>query len=182
MKKFPCIFIFLFFWEVSTAQEVVINGINKNRPLVWEDFTGKPDGNSTHYAYTYWNINYRYKGVSYNGNTAMIKEPVFTLELDKNLSWVKQGKETPELLKHEQGHFDLGLLCQKEMIGRFNNTVFTRSDFREKLNSLFYSILNKYKAMGKDYDKETNHSKNQESQEKWNTFFASELKTTAATQ
>lgn len=177
MKKYNLLILFLLIGELLFCQEVIINGTNKNRALTWDDFTGKPDKNSTFDAHTYWNVNYRYKKVIYKNDTARIEEPVVILELNKRLSWVKPGRETPNLLKHEQGHFDIGLLCQKELIDKFNTSTFTRFDFRDKVQLLFKTILDKYALMGTKYDDETRHGKNPEKQKSWNDFFSRELKT-----
>jgi len=177
MKKYSFLILFLFARESLFCQDVIISGTNKNRTLTWDDFTGKPDKSSPFDAHTYWNVNYRYKRVVYVSDTAKIEEPVVILELNKNLSWIKPGRETPKLLKHEQGHFNIGLLCQKELIDKFKTTTFTRSDFRDKIQLLFKTILDKYTAMGIKYDDETDHGKNPEKQESWNDFFSGELKT-----
>jgi predicted secreted Zn-dependent protease len=79
------------------------------------------------------------------------------------------------LLKHEQGHFDIGLICQKEIIDQINSTVFLKPEFPGKLQSVFNSILNNYRSLSLKYDEETNHSQNQAKQSTWNDFFAGEL-------
>lgn len=123
MKQY--IFLFILNLIISTAfcQEVLINGDHKNRLLTWDDFTGKPDKSSVHEANTYWKLNYRFQGITFNGDTAKFNELSVKLELDKDKTWIKSGKETPGLLKHEQGHFDIGLLCQQEIIHQFNNKI-----------------------------------------------------------
>lgn len=176
MKIYIFLFFGLFFSESLFCQEVIINGTNKNRPLTWDDFTGNPDKASAYAAHTYWNVNYSYRRVDYIGDTAKITDPVVTLELNKKLSWVKPGKETPGLLKHEQGHFNIGLLCQKELVEQLKKTIFTRSDFRDKIQAVFKTILDKHISMGLKYDEETSHGKNMEKQESWNEFFSKELK------
>ena len=96
-------------------------------------------------------------------------------ELNEKLSWVKSEKQAVGLLKHEQGHFDIGLICQLEMIRQLNSIVFFKSDFQIKIQSVFSSILDKYISLGIKYDEETDHSKNREFQENWNNFFTKEL-------
>jgi Bacterial protein of unknown function (DUF922) len=176
MKKMICILLICALYQTVKCQDVMINGINKNRPLSWDDFTGDPDRGSRHDANTFWNINYAFKGLSFKGDTAKIQGFSFKLSLDEKHSWVKPGKQSDALLKHEQGHFDLGLLCQQEMIKQFSAAVFTRANFQEQVQKLFNSVLEKYRLMGVKYDSETDHSKNQVSQDSWNNFFATELK------
>lgn len=158
------------------GQDVIINGVNKHRLLVWEDFTGKPDKRSEHEANTYWNINFGYQGVRFTNDTAKFTGLNVTLELNNSLSWIKNSKATPYLLKHEQGHFDLGVMCQKEILLQINMAVFLRSDYQKKIQTLFNTTLEKYRILGSRYDEETEHSKFVENQQKWNSFFADALK------
>jgi hypothetical protein len=175
MKKIVFLFMLIVIGKTIFCQDVVIGGINKNRLLTWADFTGKPDKNSAYEANTYWTINYTFDGITFKSDTATIAGFQVKLELDNNKSWVKSGRENASLLKHEQGHFDIGLICQNEMIKQINNTVFLNADFKNKLDNIFSFTLEKYKLMGVKYDEETNHSKNEESQIKWDAFFAKEL-------
>lgn len=175
MKKTFCLLFFISFFENIFCQQVIINGIDKNRLLTWSDFTGTPDKNSVHDANTYWKINYSFSSINYKGDTADIKGFAVKLELEKDRSWIKPGKETTNLLKHEQGHFDIGIICQQEFIQQVNKTIFLKPDFQKKIEELFSTIMIKYTLMGLKYDSETNHSKDQEKQDKWNNFFATKL-------
>ncbi len=175
MKKYICILFLISISKVTFCQDVIINGVNKNTLLTWDDFTGRPDRSSSHDANTYWNLNYTIKDISFKGDTAKIKGFSFKLELNDKLSWIKQGKQTNSLLNHEQGHFDIGLICQLDLIKQFNSTVFLKADFQNKLQTLFAAVLDKYRLLGIKYDEETDHSKNQQSQDRWNIFFAKEL-------
>lgn len=100
---------------------------------------------------------------------------IIKLELNGNKSWVKKGRETENLLTHEQGHFDIGLLCLFELIQTFDSTKFVRSDLPTKHRVLFQTTLEKYQALSLRYDAETNHSKNLGVQIKWNHFLNNEL-------
>ncbi len=172
MKKIISFLIVLCFLQNLFCQQVIINASNKNRLLTWNDFTGKPDKSSSFEANTYWEISYSFKGISFKkGDTATIEGFAVTLTFNTNKSWVKKGSETDYLLQHEQGHFNTGLLCQAEMFNQIKSTVFLKNNFQDKLKAIFSNTMEKYHAMGLKYDEETDHSKNKESQEKWNTFF-----------
>ena len=175
MKRFVFLFLVNIFVTTVYSQVVIINGIDKNRLLTWEDFTGRPDKKSEHAAMASWKIYYSYQGINFNGDTAMLRGLKINLELDKDRSWLKKGRETGDLLKHEQGHFNVGLLCQQEMLKQFTNTVFLKSGWQDKIQKLFNNILDKYLQMDLKYDTETNHSKQKEMQQKWDSFFSTEL-------
>jgi hypothetical protein len=90
-------------------------------------------------------------------------------------SWVKKGKETDELLSHEQGHFNIGKLCAIELTNSISKTVFLKSDFSDKFNAIYKEIRDKYEVMNGQYDLETNHSKDKVNQKKWDDFFKEKL-------
>lgn len=175
MKKYYCIILLLLIANLAYTQDIIISGTNKNRLLNWNDFKGEPDENSPHDANTYWNINYGIKGMTLKGDTVKIGSFSVTLTLDENRSWIKAQKQTDRLLKHEQGHFNIGLICQREIIRQLNSTVFFKDGLQEKMQTVFSSILDKYHLLGQQYDKETDHSKNQQLQDTWDAFFAKEL-------
>lgn len=161
--------------NLAYAQDIIISGNHENRLLSWDDFKGRPDQNSAHDAYTFWNINYSLNGMTLKGDTVKIGSFAVTLTLDEKQSWIKPQKQTDLLLKHEQGHFDIGLICQREMIRQLNSTVFFKYGLQEKIQTIFSTVLDKYQLSGQQYDKETDHSKNLQAQESWNAFFTKEL-------
>lgn len=157
------------------GQDIVINGTTGNRPLVWDDFTGSPDKSSSFEANTYWHINYKYLGITFSGDTVKFTGLNIKLELDPKLSWRKKAFETAELLKHEQGHFDIGIICQKALISNIAKTVFLKNNYNQLLKDVFANTMKKYHETGLQYDAETDHSKNKKAQEQWNEFFKKQL-------
>ena len=176
MIKYICLALLICSGTLAFSQDVIINGVNKNRPLTWDDFKGEPDRGSPYDANTYWTITYNINGISFKGDTAKIGGFSIILTLQEKFSWCKPEKQTDILLKHEQGHFDLALICQREILQQLNNTVFFKADFKDKIPTIFSSILKKYQSMEFKYDEETSHSKNQAAQDNWNNSFANELK------
>jgi hypothetical protein len=175
MKNILVLLFFIVVAENSFCQGVIINGVNKNRPLTWDDFTGTPDKNSSFEANTYWKLNYKFDGIDFKGDTVKLNSFSVGIELDPNKSWVKKGKETADLLNHEQGHFTIGLLCQNDIIRQIRTTIFFKSNFSEKIKEVFTELSKKYDLMSLKYDEETDHSKNKVNQKKWDTFFSEEL-------
>lgn len=157
------------------AQKIIINGQEELRPLVWADFAGEPDGNNPYFAYTFWNIGYRFTGARFTGDAALLEGFELTLQFDPKRSWVKPGKQTDELLRHEQGHFNAGLLCHREILKAMATARFSRTGYKEELQKLVTDAVQKYKDLNRRYDDETAHSINKEAQAKWNAFFEKEL-------
>jgi hypothetical protein len=97
------------------------------------------------------------------------------VELDPARTWARMDKVNDALLAHEQGHFDIGILCGKEILATFKTTNFERSNYRGQMQSIFQDVLKKYIDMGRQYDKETEHYRNKEEQERWNKLLAERL-------
>ncbi|MGQ0738700.1 MAG: DUF922 domain-containing protein [Bacteroidota bacterium] len=156
------------------AQVVVINGEQTNRQLTWNDFRGAPDPASSHFAYTYWNIFYKYDAFDFKGDTAKWKV-IISVELGSN-SWKRKDKVTDTLLRHEQGHFNIGILCAMEIQEKADKTVFFRHDYQLRLVALIKEVIEKYRNVELQYDKETEHFFNRKQQWKWDNFFSAKLK------
>jgi hypothetical protein len=159
---------------VVCAQAIVINGKQTNRPLTWDDFRAEPDPSSSHFAYTYWNILYKYDAFDFKYDTAKWQVNI-SVELGNN-SWKRKDKVTDTLLRHEQGHFNIGILCAMETQEKVNHTAFFRYDYQSRLMAIIREKIEKYRKIEEQYDRETQHYTNREQQWKWDRFFASKLK------
>lgn len=175
ISKTIFVFLFLVITAAASAQKVIISGIEGNRLLQWNDFTGTPDNSNPYFALTFWNINYKFSGVQFDGDKALLNGFEITLQLNPKESWIKKGKESDELLKHEQGHFDVGVICMKELLKKMAAASFTRTGYQQEIQKLTSETIKKYLDMGKQYDNETNHSIKKDEQKKWNEFFSREL-------
>ena len=154
-----------------SAQKILIDGTEGNRSLQWPDFKGAPNSSSPYFAYTAWKTNVKFSGVQFQGEKAVINGFEMTVEFDAKNSWVKKGKETEELLKHEQGHFDIGVLYMQEVLQSIANANFTKAGYKDEFEKLIKDIHHKYVAMGDKYDGDTKHSIQKDEQAKWNAFF-----------
>lgn len=171
------IFIFLFITSLVTTygQKVIVQGHSSSGKLKWSDFTGKPDKNSSFAAFTFYNTGWKIKAIRASGDSMLIEGFEMTVELNDKSSWVKMERATPALLLHEQGHFNMGILSMREIIDTVKKTKFTQANVKEKLPKLVADIAKKYRELGELYDRETDHSKNADMQNKWNGFFAERL-------
>ncbi len=143
---------------------------DKNKPLVWSDFLGKPDNSSGTQAYTFSEMS---STCSWMDDSATIN---LTRFFDKHKSWVKMDKANDYLLKHEQGHFDLTEIYYRKLVKKLKEYRFTAKTFStdfNKINSTNSSDLNKEQDL---YDKETNHSIIELKQKEWDARIATHLK------
>lgn len=163
----------------SYCQKIIIDGKEGNRPLQWVDFKGTPDERSGAFAHTHWRITSKFNTLSFKSDTAVLKGFQINVEFDSPTSWVNKDKSSDAQLKHEQGHFNIAIIWQREMIHAFNTIVFMKADAHEKISGQFKSMYDKCKQMQKQYDRETEYSDNKEQQEKWEKFIKDELERTA---
>lgn len=85
-----------------------------------------------------------------------------------NESWYHKNYRIPEVLNHEQLHFDI---C--ELYGRifYKNILLLRRNGKlteRNLNNLLNEVRDEYDAMQDHYDGETSHSTDREKQKEWN--------------
>ena len=159
---------------IGSAQRILIDGKEQNRDLTWDDFKGKANKEVHYHAMTYTTWNYDYKNVTFRNDTAKFDFNV-SLSFDHERSWVRKGKENPELLVHEQMHFEIAKLSVLELQQRVASEWFTRANLRSKLLLLKTEVMNKYSKMQVQYDTETNHSANTTEQQRWNELITAEV-------
>jgi hypothetical protein len=165
---------FFLFWTLNvSAQKIMIGGEETTRPLTWDDYKGKPDKESTFFAYTFWTISTQYGDFLFKSDTVDWKVTV-VYELGKD-SWKKKDKTSDSLLRHEQNHFDIGRICSAELQSKINSTTFLKSNYQVKFNLMVNECISKCKKMNYQYDVETNHGGNREQQLKWDAFVSGEL-------
>lgn len=164
---------FLFSFQLDEEEESTTLKWNSERTLTWKDFSGKIDTESSFDAWTYSGISYVYSW--YYQDDAIRADLNAWAYFDTEQSWIKKGKMTPELLAHEQLHFNIAELhCRhfEERVDKFTYTLNVESEIDSIYNVAFEEML----AMQIQYDLETDHFKNVEGQKKWNQFVSDELK------
>lgn len=152
--------------KTCNAQTIDEGKVIESNKLSWSDFSGQVDENSKYWATTSWRVIYRYKTLPFHKDTVAIDLSV--IPVLKETSWVLPDKKSAELLMHEQGHFDFGLLVAAEFKRAIKSTVLLRSDYNQKISFVFNSILSNVKQLEVQYDEETNHMKNKKEQLRWN--------------
>lgn len=132
------------------------------RKLTWADFKGQPDQNSKYGAVTYSQFSSTYK---YSPDSLYC---TISCEFIPEQSWVKPNA-TEELLKHEQGHFDLteyiARLFRKELLSYKFESYET---IRTEMKRLSAKYAAKFEEIQDQYDEETHHSKKLLEQTIWN--------------
>jgi hypothetical protein len=147
----------------STGKEAKIPW-SKDYQLQWKDFEA-PAKNDDHYdAFISCRIDYNQSGNKVN---------VFCY-FKKNESWHIEGKQSEDLLKHEQYHFHIAEVYAR----RFRKQI-AETGVRD-ISKKFQAQIDESREAQKNYDEETNHSKNTKAQEKWERYINEELERLAA--
>lgn len=136
--------------------------------LNWADFKGRPDKNSNYEALTYSSIGFY---TEYKDNKLIIHA---NCDFDKSKSWVKKGNEkNAQLLKHEQGHFDLTEIYTRKLRQAFSEV---KDDIaQKKVQSVFEKNQKEYNIIQKKYDTETKNGTIADQQEIWNEYIIKQL-------
>lgn len=153
--------------------------------LTWEDFRGDPPPASLRgtEAAKIW------IGLRYSATWELFFDPVrgqWTARLlgcatqafmDRTRSWVLPDQRHPEVLRHEQGHFDLlevfRRLLEKELRAWIGKPVSaaTREEaeraLTRRLEEVYLGVWEAHEAHQAQYDQETEHGRNQGQQDQW---------------
>ena len=164
-----CFFAFLLCVSFSGEDKIKWKA---DRPLSWKDFKGKHETNTGLHAFTYTEI--ALKMLDHESPDSLLFEVICTF--DKTKSSVLKGKETDSLLKHEQGHFDLGEIYTRLIRKKISETVFKSATISQQLNTIYKACFDQYVKEQDKYDLETDHSMNGASQGLWNIAIQRRLK------
>ena len=143
------------------------------RPLTWSDFSGTVDPESPYDAWTYSGFNYTYTWAS-DGSQVDVVTTAYAF-FDPAQSWVKVSEQTPELLAHEQVHFDISELYMRRFLKAVSSFSFTERVDAE-VDSIYQSWMQALLAAQIEYDEATEHHQNREAQARWSKRIASELR------
>ena len=176
-NKFFFIIIFIFTLQFLSIDLLLSDQSIENRKLRWSDFPGIPDNSSEYEAYTYWFVYYKYEAPVFSKNRVLIKFKVWA-ELGSR-SWVKRSAKklnySKRLLNHEQGHYDIGRTCARDIKKNLMSYKYTRNGYKREVEKIFNSILNKYQKIEKQYDNKTKHMQNKRAQKEWDLSLKNQL-------
>jgi len=151
--------------EIVPVKEKNRINYDSQRPLTYDDFAGRPDQQNPGVAATHSVISIGSE-MMYNqeGFSAQITISVF---MDSQISWMKQEGRYPNVLAHEQLHFDITAYIACLMTEAIKNTTFTRDQFKQQLKELQEQFMRMREEMQQQYDRETQHGLNKKEQAAW---------------
>jgi hypothetical protein len=159
-----------------------------DRPLVWNDFQGRvrDNGNERRVASTTASLGWTYgyevewsdASCAYRITDILSSAVFLTAE-----SWAKPDHRTPDVLAHEQAHFDIAEIYRRAFesetrpfVGvrssctgqsRKRVTRFIASEIEARLGAVYESIWAEFNATQERYDAETEHGVAAQRQEQW---------------
>ena len=129
------------------------------RKLTYSDFAGSAPISSPWVANTSSNIYF-----SYDFNNDQLHEITAYSSFTPSKSWMK--KKIPEVLHHEQLHFDITELYARKLYVDASKLIGQRGNTNQ-LKQLFKDANSECNEMQNQYDEESNHGVNEEKQIEW---------------
>ncbi|MBS7566186.1 DUF922 domain-containing protein [Mucilaginibacter sp. Bleaf8] len=141
------------------------------RQLTPNDFAGNvPVGSEAYIAYTNCSVTMNYQANPGRNGYYQLAFDV-QLVMNRNKSWMNRQRITSpemmaEVLRHEQGHYQLAYLMRQEMQSALSQARYT-NNYQAQVNEIFNHINQKYKQLNADYDEDTNHMLDRKQQNAW---------------
>jgi len=142
---------------------------NENKKLSWDDFKGQcpADFTTDAAAATHCGFGYRIDTTANDGHNGVVVYNSFYA----NKSWVRADGRTPEVLTHEQGHFDLCELYARKFSAAVSVNALTAKD----VQAIYKTISTAYALRQQDYENETQHGTDLFQQKRWRKMIEREL-------
>ena len=159
--------------------------------LKWSDF--EAESNSATFEDSHSIIKYRY---TWTVNSNEMKDQILffieniqlSVEFQSVLSWVRLSQANDNLLKHEQGHFDLAELIKRENLEKLKNKFhekqfptrgkneeqrkqFAKHDSGKMIAEEVEKLEEILSQRRQEYDEQTNFGQNLEKQLEYNSIF-----------
>ncbi len=141
------------------AQEEDLIKWSSERKLQWRDYLAEPDTRSGAAASTSTQIGFEYH-VRDNNLTYTI-----TCKFSKTKSWGRYKNDY--ILSHEQGHFDIAEIFTRKLVKALKEYSYNSSTYRNDLKTIYSEAMKDKEQFQRQYDNETDYSRNKPKQEEW---------------
>ncbi len=145
---------------------------NEHSRLSWDDFKGnvQPETERSAAA-THCGIGFRTKTDCPGGKPKVVVYNTFYT----SKSWVRPDAKMPEILVHEQGHFDLCEIYTRKLRARMELFDFSAADVRTALMNIYDEVSREYENRQQAYEQETVHGTNFTQQKRWSEMMSAQL-------
>jgi hypothetical protein len=173
---FSLFFIFLCAWNsLFTFHKDPVERFSyrEHSQLSWDDFKGVPPRNAIYFASVNSSLGYTFTSKTVDGKvTVDIKVESYFYP---QLSWKKNMNENnPDLLNHEQLHWDISELYARKLRAAFQKYV-PQKDPKKEIDFIFRKFEKDRQQTQKSYDRETRHGVIKDAQKRWENKMKEEL-------
>lgn len=166
------LFILIFFICFQPIENSIL--WNEKDRLDWSDFKGKPDLKMDAAALTASGLSFELSAKT--SKFSLIEfNAVVEARFYPDKSWYKKEFANSFVLAHEQLHFDITELYARKFRQKIDQATFT-VHIKKELSALNKSINMELKEMQQEYDRDSNFSRNAETQLRWQGLIQNELK------
>lgn len=127
--------------------------------LSWEDFMCEPKTGTDAVASTSTSL-----GIAYQVQGGKLTYDI-TCNFSKTKSWGLL--KTDYILAHEQGHFDITEIFARKLNEALQNYEFNKKTFKKDISEIYQDIVSQKEEFQKNYDGETDHSRDRKVQYEW---------------
>lgn len=149
--------------------------INFNYQLTWSDFRSvstAPDF-ADEYAQIHPDITFTNFQLTRRGRALVITGVDVTIRLIADDCWAVTAHQNADLLKHEQGHYDILAIGAREFYNRLMGLSAANADaLQPRASALFQQFNQAANEVDDRYDTLTNHSINTSVQQSWDQSIA----------
>ena len=171
--KWSLLFVIGFLCMSSGVSEETTLSWREHLKLTWKDFRGKPQRNTGVAAVTASGITFGYSLQRTNSKIVGFKYTVDS-HFYPNKSWYDPALANDHILQHERLHFDITELYVRQL-RKHLETLELSEHIQRDIKRLHDDANQQLAQMQNRYDKETDHSRNDSIQAKWQVFVANEL-------
>ncbi|MDT0688417.1 DUF922 domain-containing protein [Salegentibacter sp. F188] len=147
---------------------------DKNRPLTWNDFRGKPSPSKDYKASTNSGMSISWS-LSETGNKVALVDYEVKANFYPDQSWKKEDiRKKDYILAHEQLHFDISELHARKLrkaLAEYKDG----KNVEKELTAIYRKFENERRKMQSDFDAESVHSQIEEEELKWREYVKQQL-------
>lgn len=144
----------------------------EGKKLTWSMFKGQPENLGNFVASTNSGISLSF-GIRTMGDEVQVDYSVQSY-FYPNDSWYSSGNVTEIVLAHEQTHFDISELFARKLRQKFDAIPKTK-DFKKYAKEIYHKNEEDRVNMQDQFDKQTDHSRLEKVELKWEAFVQDQL-------
>jgi len=158
-------YLLICIWVFMLHKDEVTIPWSDSCKLVWSDFQARPNQDSDAVAITASGITFNYS-IKKTGKRIVSYKTHVNAHFYPKKSWFKPSLTDSHILSHEQHHFNITELFARKFRQRVANVEVSQSLIKE-LDQIHYDINAELSNLQKQYDKETDFSRNFGQQALW---------------